>query len=167
MTDEQLDEIESVLGVSLPAEYRRVSREFPFQPIGRDRVYWFYDDPRAVIHETRHPMEDGEYAGSDLLPQFVVIGRSAAGDAYLLDLNAPSPAVASLSHETHAIDSERQAFAAFVAEWLQAPDEAVRRAVAEQARQRGWWRRYWMIASVIALVGFVLPLVLFILASSR
>src|SRR4051812_24521849 len=43
MTDVQLDEIEAALGVTLPTEYRQVSRAFPFRPVGRDRVYWFFD----------------------------------------------------------------------------------------------------------------------------
>jgi hypothetical protein len=63
VTDSQLDTIEAALGIKLPTDYRRLSRAFPFKPIGRDWVYWFFDDPDRVIGETRFPLEDGGYVG--------------------------------------------------------------------------------------------------------
>lgn len=164
MSDDQLDRIESALGVTLPPAYRRVSRAFPFRPIGRDWVYWFYDDPGAVIDETLHPMEDGDYSGPALLPRYVVIGQSAAGDAYLLDLAGDGLPVACLSHETHAVEPEWPTFEAFVEEWKRAPAEAERRAAADRAVRRAWWRRYWLITGFIALFGIVLPLLVLWLA---
>ena len=134
MTDAQLDAIETALGVTLPPAYRRVSREFPFRPIGPDWVYWFYNDPNRVIHGTRFPLEDGGYAGPELLPRYVVIGESGSGDPYLLDTAADGLPVVLLSHETHAIESAWPTFEAFVEEWVRAPAEiAARRAVEEAA----------------------------------
>ena len=53
MTDTELDTIEATLGVKLPPAYRRVSREFPFRPIGSDAIYWYYNHPERVIGATR------------------------------------------------------------------------------------------------------------------
>jgi hypothetical protein len=166
MTDDQLDAIEAALGVRLPAEYRRVSREFPFQPMGRDSAYWFYDDPAAVINTTRAPL-GGEYAGPDLLPRYVVIGDGPAGDAHLLDTEAAGAPVPVLSHETHAVEPEWPTFSAFVAEWVAAPAEWERKQAAERAVLAAWWRRYWVVAGVIALFAFVLPLAVILLVPRR
>jgi hypothetical protein len=104
MTDTQLDAIEAALGVKLPAEYRRVSFAFLFRPIGRDRVYWMYNDPGAVIGQSRAPLVNGDYDRSNWRASYVVIGKSAAGDLYLLDASAERSPVYCLSHETHAIE---------------------------------------------------------------
>ena len=83
-----------------------MSRAFPFRPIGRDWVYWFYDDPKRVIHGTFFPLEDGGYAGPELLPRYVAVGESGGGDLYLLDTTADGLPVVCLSHETHAVEAE-------------------------------------------------------------
>jgi hypothetical protein len=166
MTDAQLDAVEAALRARLPAEYRRVSREFPFRPLGRDAVYWFFDDPVAVIEATQAPL-GGEYGGADLPPRYVAIGHGPAGDVYLLDLDAPGTPVLVLSHETHAVEPGWPTFAAFVDEWVGAPAEYERHWAAEKVALAAWWRRYWVVAGVIALVAVVLPLVVLVLAPRR
>ena len=170
MTDDQLDAIEAQLGVTLPDAYRRVSRAAPFRPLGRDAVYWFYDDPDAVVGMTRSPHADAGYAGPGLPPRYVAIGDSAAGDAYLLDTLADGSPVACLSHETHAVEPEWPTFEAFVADWLAAPAEWERHLAAERAARAAWWRWYWRVLGVTVLVTVVVPLLglaLIVLARGR
>jgi hypothetical protein len=164
MTDDQLDAVEAALGVELPAEYRRVSREFPFRPLGRDAVYWFFNDPAAVIAATRTPL-GGEYPGAPLLPRYVAIGHSPAGDVYLLDLDAPGHSVVVLSHETHAVEPEWPTFAAFVTEWVRAPTdlEEERGAV----RAVAWLRQDGVAAGVITLVVVLLAVGVAVVAGRR
>ncbi len=158
MTNEQLDGIEAALRLKLPDEYRQVSVEFPFRPIGRDWVYWFYDDPQAVIGETRAPLAYGDYDRHGWRDSFVVIGQSAAGDLYLLDTAAAGSTVFCLSHETHAIEVEWTTFDGFVQDWLHAPEDAARRqAAATQPGEIGW-HRWRLIMALVFLFGVVLPL---------
>lgn len=122
MTDAQLDAIEAVLGVVLPPEYRRVSQEFPFHPVGRDCVYWFFDTPDAVVCETLAPLADGGYERVGPWDAYLVIGRSPAGDLFILDMAAVSLPVLLLSHETHAIEPAWPTFGAYVEEWRTVPE---------------------------------------------
>lgn len=167
MTDDQLDAVEAALGARLPLAYRDVSRAFPFRPVGRDWVYWFYDDPLAVVRATRFPHEDGGYAGPPLPPRYVAVGESGAGDLYLLDLTGDGLPVVILSHETHEMEPGWATFEGFVAEWLAAPAECDRVRAAERAVRAAWWRRAWAIAGVIALFAFLLPLLVIVLACWR
>ena len=47
------------------------------------------------------------------------------------------------------------------------PAEMERRAAADWEVLRAWWRRAWIIAGVIALVAFVIPLLVLCLAPRR
>jgi hypothetical protein len=164
MTEAQLDAIEAALGMKLPAEYRRVSREFPFRPIGRDSVYWFSDDPEEVIGETLAPLSDGGYDRTGWRDTYLAIGHSAAGDLYLVDTAAAELPVSHLSHETHAIEVEWPTFAAFVEEWLRAPEEVARRAAAqeeaEDALARARMRQGVLLVAGILVVCLTIPLVM-------
>jgi hypothetical protein len=153
VTDSQLDKIEAALGIRLPADYRRLSRAFPFKPIGRDWVYWFFNDPDRVIGSTLYPLQDGRYAGPDLLPRYVAIGQSAGGDPYLLDTASAESPVLCLSHETHAIEPAWATFAAFTEEWL-----AVQDRIDEAAVDRGRIHRGVVIAGLIIIAALALPM---------
>lgn len=158
MTEAQLNEVEARVGFALPPEYRRVAVEFPFRPIGRDSVYWFYDDPARVIEGTLAPLADGEYDRAGWRDGFLTIGESAAGDLYILDTRAAGLPVLCLSHETHAIEPEWPTFAAFVAEWLAAPAEAEARQAAEAASAALASRRTTRLAPLILIAAIGVPL---------
>lgn len=165
MTDAQLDAIQSALGIKLPADYRQVSLAFPFRPIGNDWVYWMYDDPDAVIGESRAPLEEGDYDRSNWRASYVVIGQSASGDPYLLDTAAERSPVYCLSHETHAIAPEWPTFEAFVADWTRSTEKL--RQQWEAAAGRGRWRRWWLVMGLVILLGVALPLLLHALSRPR
>ena len=167
MSDAQLDTIETALGLTLPPAYRRVSRAFPFCPIGRDWVYWFYDDPAEVISATRFPLEDGGYAGPALPPRYVVIGTSGGGDLYLLDTAADGLPVVCLSHETHAVEAAWPTFEAFVEEWVRAPDEIATARAAEEAAASARQRRLWLVAGVPLVIALLVALLVMGLAAWR
>jgi hypothetical protein len=158
MTDDQLDAIETTLGLTLPPAYRRVSRMFPFRPIGLDRVYWFFDDPNRVIHGTRFPLEDGGYAGPALPPRYVAIGQSGGGDLYLLDTAAEGLPVVCLSHETHAVEPAWPTFEAFVEEWVRAPGEIAKERAVEQAAASARQRQLWLVVGVPLVIALLLAL---------
>jgi hypothetical protein len=158
MTDQQLDAIEAALGLPLPAEYRSVSRAFPFRPLSpTDRVYWMYDDPNAVIGATQQPLRDGDYDKSNWRASQVVIGESASGDLYLMDTAAEHAPVFLLSHETHEIIPDCPSFQAFVANWLNIQEEFRQRS----ADHFGGWRwclRLGLAFAAIGLWGLLLAL---------
>lgn len=155
MTGEQLDAIESALGLKLPAEYRRASLAFPFRPIGRDWVHWFFDRPDWVIGESRTPLRDGDYDLAGWHGSFVVIGESAAGDLYFIDAARDDSPVFILLHETHALEEEWPSFAAFLEDWLRINKEMLAQQDAVPRRLR------WALAVGIAVVvvGIVWSLV--------
>src|SRR5262249_23256041 len=134
-------------------------------PVGNDCVYWMYDDPEAVIAESRDPLADGDYDRSNWGPGFVVIGRSASGDPYLLDAAAERWPVYRLSHETHAIEPGWATFEAFVADWTRSTEELRRRW--EAGAGRVWWRRWGLVMGLVVLLGVVLPLLLHALSRPR
>lgn len=148
MTEAQLDEIEAAVGFPLPAAYRRTAAAPPFQPIGRDWVYWFYDDPTRVIEGTLAPLADGDYDLAGWQPGYITIGQSGAGDLHVLNTTAAGLPVLCLSHETHAIEPEWPTFAEFVAEWMRTPGEIAQRMAAEAAEARRRQRLGWIILAV-------------------
>lgn len=118
MTKAQLDEIEKSVMITLPAEYRRVAEASPFRPIGRDWVYWFYDDPTEVIESTLAPLPDGGYDKSGWQVGYLTIGQSAVGDLFVMDTRTTGLPIYCLSHETHTIELEWPSFETFIAEWI-------------------------------------------------
>ncbi len=168
VTAMQLDEIEAGVGFSLPAEYRRVASEFPFRPIGRDCLYWFYNDPASVIGETLATVSEAGYERAGWQDGYLAIGNSAAGDTYVLDTRADGLPVHCLSHETNAVELlEWPSFQAFVAEWLAAPEECERRLAADSAAasaaQWARMRRGLLTTSAILLGCLTLPWIVWLL----
>lgn len=135
MTDTQLDRIEAELELKLPADYRAVSREFPFRPIGNEEVYWFYDDPEKVINATRLPMYASDYDRANWKPTYLVIGHGAAGDEHLIDTALTHSPVYLISHEDLSIVEEWASLSAFV-EYSNQEVEQAERAEAERERNR-------------------------------
>ncbi|MFO0881072.1 MAG: SMI1/KNR4 family protein [Gemmataceae bacterium] len=139
MTEAQLAEIEAAVGFALPDEYQRVAIAPPFRPIGRDWVYWFYNDPARVIDGTLAPLADGDYDRAEWRAGYLTIGESGAGDLYVMDTAAAGLPIHCLSHESHRIETEYETFAAFVEEWMQAPEKHEASLAAEGAAERAEW----------------------------
>lgn len=159
MTEAQLDEMEAGVGFKLPPEYRRVAVASPFRPIGRDSVYWFFDDPSRVIQETLAPLADAGYDMADWRPGLLTIGESGAGDLYVMDSAAEGLPVHCLSHESHRLEPEYATFSAFVEEWVQAPRRIETACAAERAAEQAEWNgrmrrtlRFCLLAIPVSLV---------------
>lgn len=163
MTDAELDQIEGALGVTLPVAYRQLSLQFPFRAVGNDWVYWMYDDAERVIAGTQFPLEDGGYKQANWKSTFVVIGQSASGDPYLLDVALPDSPVYYLSHEDHSLGEEWPDLTAFVTYWEQFPEEARRQAETRQDELRTWHKNANRIFLKVMLFAVVLPLALLVL----
>ncbi len=160
MTEAQLDKVEDTLGLKLPADYRAVSREFPFRRIGNEEVYWFYDDPDEVIWGTRDPMSPaGNYDKANWKPTYLLIGHGAAGDEHLIDTALAHSPVYLLSHEDHSIVEEWASLSAFVEDWnketeqaeWQEADNARRRRIEEQKT-----RKWGLVILILILLSCVL-----------
>ena len=117
MTDEDLNTIESQLGIALPAEYRQFALNPSCSPGERYPVRWFFNDARRVITATLRPMEDAGYDRQGWQDSYLVIGEGASGDLLVLDTSSPDFPVHCLSHETHAIEPEWPTLHDFVTDW--------------------------------------------------
>ncbi len=123
MKEDGLRRVEAELGLTLPGNYRRLLVALPFTPVGGDRVYRLYDDPGEVIRATRSPLNKF-YERMSWRPAYIVLGETAMGDQYLLDLSRTPPPVLCLSHETHEAGDEFPDLPAFVAAWTEDVAEA-------------------------------------------
>jgi hypothetical protein len=161
-----LDAIEQAVGFALPTAYREVATKSPFRPIGRDAIYWFFDDPQTVISETLAPLSDGEYDQTQWQNGFLAIGQSAAGDLYLLDTRSCDLPVLSLSHETHLLATEWPTFDAYVQEWIRVPDqiehEIGERYAKSQVEQKARMRRGLKVVAAIIAFCLAFPFMLWV-----
>ena len=118
MTDAELDEIESVLEISLPSAYRVVMLRFPVPAlVGNDDSY-LWDDPARLIEENRR-LRNGAPGGVQAWPKrFYCLGRAGGGDVYAIDLEHPAAPVWWVDHSHLEAPSSGQVHASFE-EWLQ------------------------------------------------
>jgi hypothetical protein len=129
MTNADLDNIESALGLQLPAFYRRHMLDYPRwllekQPEWSDVAQWeFADDPGRVIHFNRYVrrFEPGEFFDDGPWPpHYFVIGSERDQNWYFLDLAGGSEAVYLFHHEEGEVRREAASLAGFPAalvEW--------------------------------------------------
>ena len=111
MTARDLANIESALGVTLPAAYRAAMLAYPLDPADANSQIALNDDATAVTEFNRSLRNDfpGEWQ-----PGYFAVGNSPVGDPYFLDLAAASPAVWSWDHETHAVAQEAPDFGSWL-----------------------------------------------------
>jgi hypothetical protein len=91
MTDQDIDEIESRLGLEVPDDYREFATSYPVHLGKFAGQYELFDDCDRVIFHTleRRLRATDEQPWSD---DHLVIGASGCGDAYYMDLGQkPSP----------------------------------------------------------------------------
>src|SRR4051812_16452653 len=110
MTAGDLADIESALGVKLPAAYRAVMLAYPLDPADANSRVALPDDAKAVSAFNRFLRE--QFPGEWQTASFAV-GNSPCGDPYFLDL-AGSAAVWSWDHETHEVAQEAPDFASWL-----------------------------------------------------
>jgi hypothetical protein len=82
-----------------------------------------------------------------------------------MDTTADGLPVHCLCHETHTIEPEWPSFAAFVEEWIQAPERIETTLAAERAGERAEWRRRIRRAFVFVLCAIPASLVFAALVS--
>ena len=162
MTETQLQTIERELGVKLPEDYRELSLEFPFEPVGNDWVYWFYDEPERVINATRYPHEDSHYDHSNWKSSYLVIGQSAAGDLYFIDTILDNSPIYCLGHEDYTITEDWPNISSFVLYWRNEVQRLNQKPAPDlEAQRRGKNRRIFLFslfAMILLFPALVLPL---------
>ena len=84
MTSEDVERIETELGLTLPEDYRRVLLDFPFQDLRGNDFAELYDHPSALI-ETNQRLRSGEKPWPSHL---LFVGQSEEDPAYALDMSA-------------------------------------------------------------------------------
>ena len=112
MTNDELDQIEARLAISLPPEYRQFAANYPADLDADIRAHDIYDRAETVISATERlrlrPIPEMPWSDS-----YVVIGDSGCGDWYFLDLDESPAPLKWWNHETAAI--EQVAFS--IREW--------------------------------------------------
>jgi len=111
MTSGDLANIESALGVTLPASYRAAMLVYPLDSADANSQIALRDDVKAVTAFNRFLRE--EFPG-EWQPGYFALGNSPSGDPYFLDLDAGSAAVWSWDHETHEVVREAQDFGSWL-----------------------------------------------------
>src|SRR4051812_40651097 len=105
MTTGDLGNIESVLGVTLPAAYRAAMLAYPLDPADANSQIALLDDAKAVTAFNRFLRD--EFPG-EWQPRYFAVGNSPCGDPYFLNLGTGSTAVWLWDHETHEVAQEAQ-----------------------------------------------------------
>ena len=111
MTTGDLANIESVLGVALPAAYRVAMLAYPLDPADANSQIALPDDAKAVTALNRFLRD--EFLG-EWQPSYFAVGNSPCGDPYFLDLDTGSAGVWLWDHETHEVAQEAQDFASWL-----------------------------------------------------
>ena len=84
MTPQQLQTIESSLGVLLPEQYKKVMASYPWPAFQGSTEASLWDDPDAIIEQTT--AQRAGFGGTPSWPtQFVVIGDEDDACPYALD----------------------------------------------------------------------------------
>ena len=128
MTDADLDRIETVLDLKLPAFYRNFMVNYPrwlpeMQPAWSNVIQWeFADDPDQVIYFNQYVRGCGLgefFDDRPWPPHYFVIGSEAEQNWYFLDLAGGSEAVYLFHHEMGDVRQEARSLGEF-------PDSLVR-----------------------------------------
>ena len=88
MTEDELDQIERSLGVSLPDDYRRIAQQYPIKfNAGRDELA-IWDNAARLIERNREHREKDDWP-----QQLYFMGDDGAGWQYAIDLDGDPPHV--------------------------------------------------------------------------
>jgi hypothetical protein len=98
VTADDLDSIESRLGVPLPSGYRQLLMNYPAELFERAAEYQLFQDPRFVINETMRQRLQG-FGESRPRNDLLVIGDDGCGNYCCLDLTQEPVTVLAYDHE--------------------------------------------------------------------
>ncbi|MCP3958390.1 MAG: SMI1/KNR4 family protein [bacterium] len=88
MTPDELDRIESELGITLPELYRQAVDPYPIPALEGNTDWMFWDDAEALISLNRR-MREGERFRDPWPARFYALGKDAGGCSDALDLEDP------------------------------------------------------------------------------
>jgi hypothetical protein len=144
VTSDDLDRVESELGIRLPSDYRALVIAYPVG-LGRSGPdYELLDDSQQLIAINRLLREEG-FFGSPWPAHFFSFGGDGCGNEYYLDLRREPSPVYFADHEGTLDSGQWPTLEAWLAERLQeqAEWEAEEHRRAERKAAKRWWQ-FWV-----------------------
>ena len=139
-----LDRIESLLGVSLPAAYRETMLAYPFSPDHQAAELWMPNDAATVLDMNR-PVPERQLAGGPWPAHLVFIGEDGGEEEFVLDVLAAAAPVLAYERESGHLRALAPNFAAWLTmlrDWQAEVDQDAE-AMREAYRRKRWWQ-FWI-----------------------
>ena len=139
MTPDELELLESSLGLPLPEQYRRALLEYPLPRDPHSTAMWLLDSPT----ELRQLNEGWRRTGRP--PGLIVIGEDGGEESYVLDTRTPPYPVLAYSYETDDLEPYASSFEEFVERQRHEFQdlELDRERMAEAYAKKRWWQ-FWI-----------------------
>ena len=99
MTHTDVSQIERVLGVTVPIDYRALVTDYPPELFQHAADFELPDDPARVV-EINREVRTGPCHGVSWPAHYLAIGENGCGDYHCLDLSRNASPVIVFDHET-------------------------------------------------------------------
>jgi len=154
LDNNDLNNIEQMLGLKLPQAYREILLSYPFDIDANIYDRDLYQSAASVIEQNQMYRKSG-FFGQKWPAHYLVIGSDAFGNLHFLDLTQPKCLVFFADHEDTAYSDtiEAEEEAANLSDWVkhmqeqaasfQAQVEQLQRSAEERKRNKKWWQ-FWI-----------------------
>ena len=139
MTPNELQSLQSALGLKLPDEYRQALLEYPLPRDLHSTEMWLLDN----LTELRDLNDGWRKMGRP--PALVVIGEDGGEESYVLDTRTPPYPVLAYSYETDDVEPYASSFQEFLERQRREfrDIELDRQRMAEAYANKRWWQ-FWI-----------------------
>ena len=144
MQRSDLDRIENLLGVSLPAAYREAMIVYPFSPDHQAAELWM-PNSAAIILNLNRPVPERRLAGEPWPRHLVFIGGDGGEEEFVLDVGAAGAPVFAYELESGRLRALAPDFAAWLTalrDWQAEVDQDAKDMREAYLRKR-WWQ-FWI-----------------------